>query len=115
MEEMLYDYKSYASKVSNEEYQENEKIIRDLKDIAYEITKIDTLTISSKEEIEDIIHQFIFDHSLIQAHIGLQEDRLVRLVRETYLMDLKILQYENNSFDFLEKNFIVKRIWYGWN
>ena len=44
MEEMLYDYRSYEFVVSNEEYQNHCKAIRELNPICFEIIKIDALS-----------------------------------------------------------------------
>lgn len=40
MEESLDEYRNYELQVSNEEYSNNVKIIKEVKDISYEITKM---------------------------------------------------------------------------
>ena len=40
MEESLDEYRNYELQVSNKEYSNNVKIIKEVKDISYEITKM---------------------------------------------------------------------------
>ena len=114
MEEMLYDYQEYEHQVSSEEYVENQKIIKDLRDIASEIVRIDSVSFSSKEEVFDVMHEFLQQNPALSRLFLSKEDKLIRMVRETYTNESRLLQYENQSFTFQEKKFIGRDdcVWY---
>lgn len=113
MEEMLYDYQEYEKKVSQEEYQNNVRIIKELKDIALLILPIDTLAINNVDEVEKVVTDYIQLCPLV-GMLGNRIDKLLRLVRDTYLMEQKILEFENTDFTINEKKFIERRdcIWF---
>lgn len=105
MEEMLDDYREYELQVSNEEYAHNQKVIRDTKDIAYELVKIDWLSYHDKDEIPIKIFDFINQNDFLKKLIGNQENQLARLVRVTYLNDRKLLDYTNHYYGIMKKSF----------
>ena len=106
MEEMLYEYQGEVENTSQEEYQTNCKIIHEFRDLSYEIVKIDTLAIPSKEDLPNIVNQFLLENDLIHQYLGDRTDKLIRLVRDTYVNEQKILCYENQYFQLNEKHFI---------
>ena len=105
MEELLYDYQDCESKVSPEEYHENQKIIRELKDISFEIIKFDTLEFPSKDAIGDVVESFLLGQSWLATNVQKREERLIRMIRETYQNEQRLLQYEIQNFSFREKHF----------
>lgn len=114
MEEMLYEYQEVEGKTDKEEYQENKNDIRVLKDLAYELTKIDTLEINNKDEMPDIINDFISSNSLLNNYVGKNLDKLIRLVKETYTNQNKLLKYDNQYFIAQERKFLGREhhFWY---
>ena len=77
MEESLDEYRNYELQVSNEEYSNNVKIIKELKDISYEITKIDLLNYKDRDDVVDVVSKFIKENSLLNNLIG---ERLIKLI-----------------------------------
>lgn len=106
MEEMLYDYQAYENKLIGEEYQKNCSIIRELRDLTYEIVRIDTLSFRSKEEVPILVSSFIQGNEKISNALGGRREILVRMIRETYTMNQKLLNYKNEYFDLDEDHFI---------
>ncbi len=106
MEELLYDYQDYEKTMDPEEYEGNRKIIHDLRDIAYELVLIDTLTFKDKDDVENVMNAFFENNKMVAERVGNKKDKLIRLVRETYVMEQKILQYQNTYFTIREKNFL---------
>ena len=70
MEESLDEYRNYELQVSNEEYSNNVKIIKELKDISYEITKMDLLNYKDRDDVVDVVSKFIKENSLLNNLIG---------------------------------------------
>ena len=114
MEEMLYDFKEYESSLYKDVYEENQKVIRDLKEIAFELLPIDTLEFPNKDEIPTVMKEFIENHSRFSVLDEKIVDKLIRLVRGTYLMEQRLLQYKNNCFTIKEKHFVERDdcVWY---
>ncbi len=114
MEEMLFEYQKVEDETDKEEYQENKKDIKELKDLAYELTKIDTLVIPNKDELPNVVIDFINNNSLIKEYSDKREDKLVRLVKETYNNQNKLLQYDNKFFIAEERKFLGREhhFWY---
>ena len=106
MEEMLYDYQEYESKVSHETYEENQRIIRELRDIAHEVIKLDGFRFSNKEEVDEEITNFISQNALLSNALQGKIDKMIRLVRDTYVTETRLIQYESQFFTFEEKTFI---------
>ena len=106
MEEMLYDYADFEIKLAENIYRENCNIIKELRDLCYEIVRIDTLDIPNKEELGNSVLSFIATNELISKYLNGRVEGLVRKVRETYLTNLKLLQYKNEYFDLDEDSFI---------
>ncbi|MBR6137811.1 MAG: hypothetical protein IKQ06_06630 [Bacilli bacterium] len=102
MEEMLYDYEEYKNKVSQEEYLNNQKIIRDLKDIALLIVPIDTLEFDSEDDVSVKMEDFFNTSNLM---VGNRKDKLIKMIKDTYVMQKKLLDYENPDFTFGERRF----------
>ena len=75
MEELLDEYRNYELQVSNEEYSNNVKIIKELKDISYEITKMDLLNYKDRDDVVDVVSKFIKENSLLNNLIG---ERLIK-------------------------------------
>ena len=82
MEELLDEYRNYELQVSNEEYSNNVKIIKELKDISYEITKIDLLNYKDRDDVVDVVSKFIKENSLLNNLIGERLIKLISLVKE---------------------------------
>ena len=114
MEEMLYEYQEAENDTDKEEYQENKKDIRELKELAYELTKIDTLEIHNKDEIPDIINDFVNSNSMLKEYPEKIIEKLIRLVKETYTNQNKLLQYDNKYFIAQERKFLGREhhFWY---
>ena len=70
MEELLDEYRNYELQVSNEEYSNNVKIIKELKDISYEITKMDLLNYKDRDDVVDVVSKFIKENILLNNLIG---------------------------------------------
>ena len=70
MEELLDEYRNYELQVSNEEYSNNVKIIKGVKDISYEITKMDLLNYKDRDDVVDVVSKFIKENSLFNNLIG---------------------------------------------
>ena len=105
MEEMLDDYREYELQVSNKEYADNRKLICDMNPICEEIIKIDFLEFENKEDIPVKVYDFIQQHSLLKELCEGRENHLTRLVRETYLVCLKLLNYQDNYFHIEKREF----------
>ncbi len=114
MEEMIYDYQEYEGKIPTNEFQTNQGIIHDLRDIAYEVCRIDTITFPNKDEIVNVMNEFFKNNSSFAALFKGKEEKLIRLIRETYTNESRLLQYENQSFVIEEKKFTDRDdlIWY---
>ena len=106
MEEMLEDYLQYELVESNEEYRSHTQHIRDLKDFSYKILEIDFLEISSKEEITSKVTEFVEKNSFFQEKIGDRLSKFIKLVRETYQTNHKLLSYEDHYFEAVKRSFV---------
>ena len=106
MEEMLYEYRVYEKRLSPDTYQENQRIIRSLKDVAHEVLKLDGFRFSNKDEVIEEITAYIKENTTLSSALENRVDKLARLVKETYVNENKLLQYEGEFFQFLEKKFI---------
>lgn len=104
-EEMLDDYREYELQVSNEEYAENQAIIRDMKKIAFDICKIDTLKIEEKSQINEVLMEFIKAHDNLQELLGSRLTKLGSMIRETITTCEKMIHYEDNYYILGEKKF----------
>ncbi|MBP5678878.1 MAG: hypothetical protein J6X28_03525 [Bacilli bacterium] len=115
MEEMLYDYQNFEGQVSNEEFQNNKKTIRELRDLSYEIVKIDTLEIPNREELPEFVHQFLLSNEVFQHYLEGKTEKMIRLIRETYTNENKILSYENQYYQIGERHFVERDdcVWYN--
>lgn len=113
MEEMLYDYQEYETKLAEDIYKANCNIIRELRDLSYEIVRMDTLNYSSKDEIPFVVRDFIGKNDEICKYLTGHEEKLIRLVRDTYLTNLKLFQYENDYYD-LDWDYFIDHEDYVW-
>ena len=105
MEEMLDDYMVYELQVSNEEYQANRGTISELKDIALEVVKLDSLEFGDKDEIPSKVQEFVSNNIVLSRLLGERVPRLITLIRETYLTNQKMLTYEDKYFEIEESKF----------
>jgi len=105
MEEMLDDYMVYELQVSNEEYSANRSIIVELKDIALEVVKLDSLEYADKDEIAPKVQEFVNNNLVLNRLLGERVPRLITLIRETFLMNQKMLNYEDKYFEIEESKF----------
>ena len=91
-EELLADYRSYELELSEEEYKENQKMIGDLLDLCYELVEIDLISIDEKDDIDNVVQEFLNKHEKLKDRIGDRTSKLVSLVRETYnILNLTIV------------------------
>lgn len=98
MEEMLDDYRALELQVSNTEYNENRKIIEDLNAISFEVVKIDGLEFQNKEEIASKVSEFVQGNKTIREMINGKDNQLIRMIKETYQTNQKLLNYEDNYY-----------------
>lgn len=105
MEELLDEYRNYELQVSNEEYSNNVKIIKELKDISYEITKIDLLNYKDRDDVVDVVSKFIKENSLLNNLIGERLIKLISLVKEYYTNTSKIFNYQDEFFYIENRKF----------
>ena len=98
MEEMLDDYRAFELQVSNQEYNENRKIIEDLNEFAFEVVKIDSLEFDDKDQISSKVVEFVQGNKFIRDRIEKHENQLSKLVKETYQTCQKLLNYEDNYY-----------------
>ena len=106
MEEMIYDYKQYEGTLSKEDYQTSLKMMKELRDLAYEVVKIDQMVFTSKEELPNELNALIQENNLIHQYLGDHVDKLTRLVRDTYNHEQKMLQYTDRYFQIEERHFV---------
>jgi len=112
MSDIMDDYRAYELKVSNEEFAKNMKIIRDLRDVSFEIIKLDNLTGADREELESKVSKIITESSILSDLIGNRMNKLVTLVRETNTNSSKLLNYEDEFYSLEKKNFTDSDIEY---
>ncbi len=114
MEEMVYDYKSYEDTLSKEDYQTSLKMMKELRDLAYEVVRIDTLEFTSKDELPNELNAFLQESSLLTQYLDGHTDKLVRLVRDTYNHEQKMIQFGDRYFQTEEKHFTDTEdvLWY---
>lgn len=105
MEELLDEYRNYELQVSNEEYSNNVKIIKELKDISYEITKIDLLNYKDRDDVVDVVSKFIKENSVLNNLIGERLIKLISLVKEYYTNTSKIFNYQDEFFYIENRKF----------
>ena len=105
MEEMLDDYREYELQVSNQEYADNRKLICDLNPICEEIIKIDFLNYDNKDDISAKVYDFIQEQKILKELCEGRENHFTRLVKETYLVCLKLLNYQDNYFAIEKRKF----------
>lgn len=105
-EEMLEDYRVYELQVGNEEYLENRKIIMELADMALEITKMDQLEYKDKDDITEVVSNFINSRAILNDLVGKRIIKLVSLVKETYSDVSKLFALGDNYFKIEKLAFI---------
>lgn len=109
MEEMLFDYKNYELEVSNEEYSRNIKIIKELNAISFEITRIDRLNYKDKDDINNVIEEFVTNNKTISDLIDKRVNKLISLVKKYYININKISDYKDEFFNIKTRSFIDKK------
>ena len=105
MEEMLYDYETYEFAMSPEEYKANQEIIRTLRDLSYEIVRIDLLDIQEKDQIPELVQKLVDGNELLSKYVEDSIQKLIKLVKDTYLQSKRLLQYQDEYFTLEEKYF----------
>ena len=108
MEEMLYEYETYEFAMSPEEYKTNREIMRKLRDLSYEIVRIDLLEIQDKDEIPDLLGKLLDENELLANYLSGNIQKLIKMVKDTYLQSKKILQYKDDYFTLEERHFVGK-------
>ena len=103
MEELLDEYRNYELQVSNEEYSNNVKIIKELKDISYEITKMDLLNYKDRETeyIDGNYYQptFLYESILdLLGFIVLSLTRFYPYLKVGFLTGLYLIWYGATRF-----------------
>lgn len=106
MEEMLYNYSDHELEVSNEEYQKNCSIIRDLNDISYEVCGIDTLIYKDRDDVNDVVNKFLLKHKRLSDLLGNRLSKFITMVKSSYTLDNRLLNYKDNYF-VLNKMFFI--------
>ena len=106
MEEMLQDYRQYELEESNEEYANHVQFIHTLKDFTLEVLKIDTLQIPSKEEINVIVEEFVNKNEFFKEKIGNRMSKFVKLVKDTFVANSKLLSHQDHYFEVFSRSFI---------
>ena len=112
MSDIMDDYRGYELRVSNEEFAQNMKIIRDLRDVSFEIIKLDNLSCTDREELEGEVSKIITESSILSDLIGNRMSKLVTLVRETNTNSSKLLNYEDEFYSLEKKKFVNSEIEY---
>ena len=114
MEEMIYEYEKKKDEEDPIEYQVNMKAIKELKELAYDIIRIDTLNFPNKDEIPNVMKEFVSEHNTIRELIGKNIDKLIRMVKDTYVNQNKLLNYDSPFFIINEKKFAEHEhhVWY---
>lgn len=108
MEELLYDYQDYELVVSNHEYSTNVSIIKELRDISYEVCRIDRLEYKDKDDIVNVVSLFVKDNKLINKLIEDRCLKLVSLIKKSYDKVNKVLNYKDEYFNITFKKFVGK-------
>lgn len=104
MEEMLEDYKEFELEASNEEYSNNQKLIKECKIIAEEIIRIDQLQFENKEVIKEQIENYLETREYFKTKkVNIQ--KLISLIKNHYQQTEKILSYSDTNFYIEEKYF----------
>ncbi len=108
MEELLYDYQEYELMVSNKEYDLNVSIIKELRNVSFEICRIDRLEYKDKDDIVNVVSLFVKNNKLINKLIGDRCLKLVSLIKKSYDKVNKVLNYKDEYFNITFKNFVSK-------
>lgn len=106
MIEMLEEYRSYELEVSNKEYAENQEVIRKLRDLSFEITRIDRLQFPNKESIHDMVLDLIDNNKVLSSYIEKQSSKLISMIRESYIMEQKLLTSTDTYFSISERRIV---------
>ena len=105
MQDLLDDYRQYELEVSNEEYAKNLIFIRKAKELCLEIIKIDQLTITNKDDIPNIVQELIDKNVHLKDILGDRVNKLISRIRETYLTNQKLLNYNDSYFRINRRKF----------
>lgn len=106
MEEMLYSYSDHELEVSNEEYKRNCNIIKDLNDIAYEVSQIDRLVYKDRDDVNDVVNKFLLEHKKINDLLGNRVNKFITMIKSSYTLDNRLLNFKDNYF-VLNKRFFI--------
>ena len=101
MEEMLDDYKDFELVDSNEVYSRNIESIKELKDLCFEIVKLDHLEFENNDDLKTKVTDFFTKNDVLSKYIKDQEKDINTLIKYTkdYKNTVKkILKYEDSNF-----------------
>ena len=105
MEEMLFDYREFELIDSNEVYKNNVVAIKELKDICYEIVKLDNLEFENNDELKEKITDFFLKNKLFSKYDNDNIDTLIKYTKDYYSNVKKIFKYEDNNFNIKNYNY----------
>ena len=106
MEEMLDSYSDHELEVSNEEYQKNRNIIKDLNDISYDVSQIDRLVYKDRDDVNDVVNKFLLEHKNINDLLGNRTNKFITMIKSSYTLDNRLLNFKDNYFVLNKKFFI---------
>ena len=98
MEEMLDDYSDFELIDSNEIYSSNKNSIVELKDICFEIVKLDKLEYDNLEDLKNKITEFFTKNPILSDYLNDNIDTLIKYTKDYKSTIKKILKYKDNYF-----------------
>ena len=84
MIEMLDDYQQYELQESNQDYSLHVQTIKALKDFSLEVLKIDQLKINDKEQLSEVVIEFVENNSFYKEHIKNRLAKFIKMVQKNY-------------------------------
>ncbi len=106
MEEMLDEYRQYELEESNEEYTFHINTIKALKDYSLEVLNINFLEFKGREEITTFVSNYIEMNEFYRKEIGNRVSKFTKLVKDTYRVTSKLLNYQDNYFNTVIRKFV---------
>ena len=106
MEEMLDDYKDFELVDSNQVYNSNVEAIKELKDICFEIVKLDHIEYENNDDLKVKIIDFFNNNEILSKYIKDNYiDTLIKYTKDYKNTIKKILNYEDNNFSINKKKY----------
>ena len=105
MEEMLDDYKDFELIDSNDIYSKNIDSIKELKDICFEIVKLDKLEFESNEDLKEKVKSFFEENEVLSKYLKDNLDKLIKYTKDYKNTVKKILSYEDSNFSIKLENY----------